>query len=149
MNIFHIKTNVFCDFLHFSIHFPFGRHFSIHFPLVLLLVFLLVLLLVLLLVAFYTALLLLLRGRCVGKMWAFSLEFFAKVYCFKQGLKIFHIKRNGFSLLLILLTKRDQIDSGYLEALAGWMSACLPAFSPAVAFSKNCSENAFFSKSNL
>ena len=24
---------------------------------------------------------------------------FAKVYCFKQGLKIFHIKRNGFALL--------------------------------------------------
>ena len=42
--------------------FAFSNLFSI--PLVLLLVFLLVLLLV----AFYTALLLLLRGRCVGKM---------------------------------------------------------------------------------
>ena len=30
MNIFHIKTNGFCDFLRFSIHFPFGRHFSMN-----------------------------------------------------------------------------------------------------------------------
>ena len=50
MIFFHIKTNGFCDFLRFSIHFPFGRHFSIHFPLVLLLVHLVVFLLVFLLV---------------------------------------------------------------------------------------------------
>ena len=30
MKIFHIKTNGFCDFLRFSIHFPFGRHFSMN-----------------------------------------------------------------------------------------------------------------------